>query len=158
MSCVRALNFFPTTSSARRLAVEMDGTMAMVRKSSLFARLLAALPLVGAGFLSLGSTVSAVAQATPRITSQVENSALVSLPNSVHPWARAQFDRGPAPANMNGRMLMVLKRSPEQEADLQTLLAQQQDPHSPNYHKWLTPEDFGKRFGVADADLQTVNG
>jgi trimeric autotransporter adhesin len=158
MSCVRALNFFPTTSSSQRLAVEMDGSMAMVRKSSLFAQLLAALPLVGAGFLSLGSTVSAVAQATPRITSQVENSALVSLPNSVHPWARAQFDRGPAPANMNGRMLMVLKRSPEQEADLQTLLAQQQDPHSPNYHKWLTPEDFGKRFGVADADLQTVNG
>ena len=45
---------------------------------------------------------------------------------------------------------MVLKRSPEQESALQALLASQQDPKSPNYHKWLTPEEFGKRFGVAD--------
>ena len=157
MSCVRA-QLFPTTWSVLRLAVEMDGMMAMVRKSALFAQLVAALPLAGVGLLGLGSPLSAGAQAIPRITSQVENSGLVSLPNSVHPWARAQFDRGPAPANMSGRMVMVLKRSPEQEAALQTLLAAQQDPHSPNYHKWLTPEDFGKRFGVADADLQTVSG
>lgn len=130
----------------------------MVRNSSLFAQVLAALSFVGAGLLSLGSTAIAHAQATPRITGQVENSALVSLPNEVHPWARAQFDRGSAPANLSGRMLLVLKRSPEQEAALQTLLAAQQDPKSPNYHKWLTPEEFGKRFGVADSDLQTVTG
>jgi subtilase family serine protease len=153
-----SLNFFPTTWSEQRLTVEMDGMMAMVRKSDFFAQLVAALPLAGVGLLGLGSPLSARAQAIPRITSQVENSALVSLPNEVHPWARAQFDRGPAPANMSGRMVVVLKRSPEQEAALQTLLAAQQDPHSPNYHKWLTPEDFGKRFGVADADLQTVSG
>jgi subtilase family serine protease len=74
----------------------------------------------------------------------------------VHPWARAQFDRGPAPANLSGRMLLVLKRSAQQESALQTLLAAQQDPKSPNYHKWLTPDEFGKRFGVADSDVQTV--
>jgi len=130
----------------------------MVRNSSLFAQVLAALSLVSAGLLSFGNTATAHAQATPRITGQVENSALVSLPGGVHPWARAQFDRGPAPANLSGRMLLVLKRSPEQEAALQTLLAAQQDPHSPNYHKWLTSEEFGKRFGVADADVQTVTG
>jgi subtilase family serine protease len=134
----------------------MDGRMAMVRISSRFAQALATLPLVIAGLLGPGSRATAHAQATPRITSQVENSALVSLPGAVHPWARAQFDRGPAPANMSGRMLLVLKRSKEQEAALQTLLAAQQDPHSPNYHKWLTPDEFGKRFGVADSDLQTV--
>ena len=109
--------------------------MAMVRKSALFAQLVAALPLAGVGLLGLGSPLSAGAQAIPRITSQVENSGLVSLPNSVHPWARAQFDRGPAPANMSGRMVMVLKRSPEQEAALQTLLAAQQDPRSPEYQQ-----------------------
>jgi trimeric autotransporter adhesin len=136
----------------------MDGTMAMVRNSSFFAQVFGALSLVGAGLLSLAGTASAHAQATPRITSQVENSALVSLPGEVHPWARTQFDRGPAPANLSGRMLLVLKRSPEQEAALQTLLAAQQDPHSPKYHKWLTPEDFGKQFGVADSDVQTVTG
>jgi hypothetical protein len=134
----------------------MDDRMAMSRKSSLFAQVLAALPLLGTGLLSLGSTGIAHSQATPRITGEVENSALVSLPGQVHPWARAQFDRGPAPANLSGRMLLVLKRSPEQESALQALIASQQDPTSPNYHKWLTPEEFGKRFGVADSDVQTV--
>jgi hypothetical protein len=128
----------------------------MVRISSRFAQAVAVIPLVGAGLLSPGTTPNAYAQATPRITGQAENSALVSVPGSVHPWARAQFDRGPAPANLNGRMLMVLKRSPEQESALQALLASQQDPKSPNYHKWLTPEEFGKRFGVADSDVQTI--
>src|SRR5258708_20612307 len=27
---------------------------------------------------------------------------------------------------------------------------------SPNFHKWLTPDQFGKQFGPADADIQTV--
>jgi Pro-kumamolisin, activation domain/Bacterial Ig-like domain (group 3) len=53
-------------------------------------------------------------------------------------------------------MLLVLKRSQEQESELRALLASQQDPSSANYHQWLTPEDFGKRFGVADSDVQTV--
>ena len=128
----------------------------MLRKLSRFAQALAVLPLVGTGLLSPGSTATAHAQAIPRITSQVETSPLVSLSGAVHPWARPQFDRGPAPANMSGRMLLVLKRSKAQESALQTLLASQQDPHSPNYHKWLTPDEFGKRFGVADSDLQTV--
>lgn len=128
----------------------------MVLKLSLFAQVPAALSLAGAGLFSLGGTAIAYAQATPRITSPVESSALVSLPGQVHPWARAQFDRGPAPANLSGRMLLVLKRSPEQQSALQSFLASQQDPTSPNYHKWLTPEDFGKRFGVADSDVQTV--
>src|SRR5258708_30551645 len=108
----------------------MDGRTAMIRMSSRFAQALAALSLVGAGLVTPGSTATAHAQATPRITSQVENSPLVSLAGAVHPWARAQFDRGPAPAKVSGRMLLVLKRSREQESALQTLLASQQDPHS----------------------------
>jgi hypothetical protein len=128
----------------------------MSRNFSFFTQALAALPLVGAGLLSLSGTGTAHAQASPRITGEVGSSAMVSLPGQVHPWARAEFDRGVAPANLSGRMLLVLKRSPEQESALQALIASQQDPTSPNYHKWLTPEDFGKRFGVADSDVQTV--
>ncbi len=128
----------------------------MVRNFSVLAQVSTAFSLVGAGLLGLGSA-TAHAQATPRVTGPVNESALVSLPGGVHPWARAQFDRGAAPASLNGHLLMVLKRSPEQETALQTFLASQQDPHSPNYHKWLTPVDFGKRFGVADSDVQSVS-
>ncbi len=101
-------------------------------------------------------TMPAFGQATPRIQSQVEGSAMVAIPGTVNPLARAEYDRGAAPASLHGHMLVVLKRSEEQEADLRALLASQQDPTSPNYHKWLTAESYGKRFGVADADLQTV--
>jgi pro-kumamolisin-like protein len=54
------------------------------------------------------------------------------------------------------RMLLVLKRSPEQEAALQKLLDDQQDKSSPTYHQWLTPEQFGQQFGPSDQDLHSV--
>jgi len=54
------------------------------------------------------------------------------------------------------RMLLVLKRSPEQETALRKLLDDQQDKNSPNYHKWLSPEQFGAQFGPSDADMQTI--
>jgi pseudomonalisin len=71
--------------------------------------------------------------------------------------ARAAFDRGSAPADLPmERMLLVLNRSAAQEAELAALLDQQQDQFSQQYHRWLTPQEFGERFGAADQDLQTV--
>jgi subtilase family serine protease len=54
------------------------------------------------------------------------------------------------------RMLLVLKRSDEQEAELQQLLQDQQDKSSPRYHQWLTPEQFGQQFGPADEDMEAI--
>ena len=54
------------------------------------------------------------------------------------------------------RMLLLLKRSDEQEAALQDYLEKQQDKSSPNYHQWLTPQEFGAQYGPADADIQSV--
>ena len=53
-------------------------------------------------------------------------------------------------------MMLVLTRSAAQQSALDTLLAQQQDKSSPNYHKWLTPEQFGQQFGPSEQDVQTV--
>jgi len=36
------------------------------------------------------------------------------------------------------------------------LLDAPQDPDSPFYHQWLTPEGFGELFGISDSDLQQV--
>ena len=30
------------------------------------------------------------------------------------------------------------------------------DKSSPNYHKWLTPEQFGQQFGATDQDIQAI--
>jgi subtilase family serine protease len=89
----------------------------------------------------------------------VDESALTVLKGNIYPLATAKFDRGAAPDSLPmERMLLVLKRSPQQESALQALLDGQQDKSSPNYHKWLTPEAFGKQFGISDQDLQAVTG
>ncbi len=92
-----------------------------------------------------------------RVTEAVNDANLTTLRGNTHPLAMARFDRGAAPAAMPLEwILLVLKRSPEQDAALIALLDPQQDKSSRNYHKWLKPEEFGKRFGPADADIQAV--
>jgi hypothetical protein len=94
-----------------------------------------------------------------RIIQAIDEKNLVTLSGNVHPLTRPEFDRGPAPLDLRlDRMLLVLKRSPEQEGTLQRLLDDQQDKSSPRYHKWLTPEQFGQQFGPADSDIQNVTG
>jgi subtilase family serine protease len=126
--------------------------------SSRFAFVLLLLPLFLAPlavFPQLAAAQSIPVQ--PRITQPVDGSQLTVLHGNVHPLARAQFDRGAAPADLPmNRILLVLQRSQEQETALRTLLDNQQDKASPSYHKWLTPEQFGQQFGPADQDLQTV--
>ena len=93
----------------------------------------------------------------PRIVQPVDETKLTVLKGNTHRLARSQFDQGVAPADLPmERMLLVLKRSPEQESALRKLLDDQQDKASPNYHKWMTPEQFGKQFGPADWDMQIV--
>jgi len=95
--------------------------------------------------------------ARPLITQPMDETKVTVLHGNTHPLARAEFDRGAAPSSLPmERTLLVLKRSPEQETALETLLAQQQDKSSPNYHKWLTPAEFGAQFGLADQDIQTI--
>jgi len=103
------------------------------------------------------STTSAGINLRPLITHAIDESQLTTLKGNTHPLARPEFDLGTAPASLPmERMLLVLKRSPEQEAALRKLLDDQQDKNSPSYHKWLTPEQFGKQFGPTDADMQTI--
>ena len=93
----------------------------------------------------------------PRIVQPVDETKLTVLKGNTHLLARSQFDQGVAPADLPmDRMLLVLKRSPEQESALRKLLDDQQDKASPNYHKWMTPKQFGKQFGPADSDMQIV--
>jgi kumamolisin len=42
------------------------------------------------------------------------------------------------------------------KADLPAFIASQHDPNSPNFRKWLTPVQFGQRFGAPLADVQAV--
>lgn len=116
--------------------------------------------LAGAAF----SAVRLTAQATnfppePRVlvTQAVDDFQRAVLHGNTHPQVRFATDQGGAPASLPmQRMILVLNRSAEQESTLRTLLDEQQTKGSPNYHQWLTPEQFGKNFGPADSDMNTV--
>jgi hypothetical protein len=94
---------------------------------------------------------------TGQFSQAVDDGARVKLPGNVHPLARAEYDRGEAPSDLRAeRMLLVLKRSPERESALLRLIQEQQDRNSPSYHRWLTPDQVGKRFGPSDSDIAAV--
>jgi subtilase family serine protease len=102
-------------------------------------------------------TFAQTAPEPSRITQAVDEANLTVLKGNTYYLASAEYDRGAAPASLPmNRMLLVLQRSPSQEAALEQLLDQQQDHSSPNYHQWLTPQQFGQQFGPPDQDIQTI--
>ncbi|MBV9758970.1 MAG: S8/S53 family peptidase [Acidobacteriaceae bacterium] len=101
------------------------------------------------------------ARTAPRllITQAIDEAKLVTLHGNLRSEANAANDRGRVEDDyaMN-HMLLQLQRSPEQEAELDQLIDSLHDRNSPNYQKWLTAEEFGKRFGLAQQDLTVVKG
>ena len=76
------------------------------------------------------------------------------LSGNRHPLARPENDLGrDEPDTRMDRMILLLQPDPTQEEALESFLEAQHNPESPYYHQWLTPEDFGRRFGVSEADL-----
>ncbi len=94
---------------------------------------------------------------TPRIQSEISSSAMTTLKGSLHPLAQARFDAGRMPPNtrLNG-MSIFFNRSAAQQASFETLLADQQNPASPLFHHWLTPDQYAARFGMSQADIDKV--
>ena len=139
-----------------RLPAPATNSRSVFRPCSLIA-LQAVLLVLLAAMLPSSSRAQNAPPKPALITQPVEESQLTVLRGNTYPLALAKYDRGAAPASLPmQRMLLVLKRSPELEASLVALLDQQQDKSSPNYHAWLTPEQFGQQFGPADADIQAI--
>ena len=121
-----------------------------VLTASCFATILSALCFV---FVPPASAASQVL-----IAGSVDESKLVTLPGNTRPEAmRKQFDRGRvADSDPMEHMMLQLRRSVEQERDLEKLIEELHDSSSPNFHHWLTAKDFGERFGLAPQDLDTI--
>ena len=109
--------------------------------------------LVLVSFSSAQSTVAS------RITRAVNDSDVALVPGGVHPHVANAVDQGRVSPKMPmQRMAIFFKPSASQQAALDQLLEQQQDPNSPNYRKWLTPEQYADRFGMSPSDLAKVTG
>ncbi len=118
---------------------------------------LSVLVLAGTSFLRPGLLCAQDATAAASRIGAVDESSRVVLRGNRHPLATAANDRGEADPNLPmERMLLVLKRDPAAEAALDQFLQDQQDRSSPRFHSWLTPAQFGDRFGPSQSDLQTV--
>jgi hypothetical protein len=117
------------------------------------------LPLTGLVLALLCATAATAQSATvaARIVNKIDETQLTTLKGAVHPLANKANDRGAVADDLQlSRMHLVLKRSDSQEAALRQLIGEMHSPGSANYHKWLTPETFGKQFGPSDEDVATV--
>ena len=103
--------------------------------------------------------VSQTTQRANRITQELNSGPVVTISGTVHPLTRQASDLGEANPGMRLES-MTLNTAPSvaEKAELDALLEAQQNPKSAQYHQWLTPEEFGERFGLTEADLSQVTG
>ena len=115
-----------------------------------------ALGLTGALFAQSAADAPA---ARVLVTQPIDRSRLYTLAGNTRGEANAKNDRGKlADTFALPHVLLQLQRSPERELALRTFIDQQHNSASPNFHKWLTADQFGKIYGPAAADIETVSG
>src|SRR2546423_879919 len=85
-----------------------------------------------------------------RITRPVDRERRATLPGRLPAQVRAENDLGRLDRNQSIQYAtLMLRLAP----GVESFLADQQSPSSPNYHRWLTPQQFGARFGASPSEL-----
>ena len=114
-------------------------------------------PFAACVFFLLLASVLSFAQ-SDRIVAAIDSSQMTALAGTTPRLARSENDQGAVNPSLHmPAITMMLKTTPAQQAALQKLLAQQMDPKSPHFRKWLTPQQFADRFGVSHNDLRTIS-
>ena len=134
-----------------------------MRGTSLFRRLLCSAAVVFALAAAVLPAASAAGQGRipngipDRITAAVSSGRMAAIPGSVSPRALQATDLGPLPGEtVLAGMSLRFTPSAAQQAAIDQLLADQQDPASPRYHQWLTPQQYAAQFGLSSADLAKI--
>jgi subtilase family serine protease len=125
--------------------------------SGLASGLRAALMLLVA---AIGVATAVHAQTPPRqVTERIDDARTVTREGNTRPEANAVNDRGIVDATYRmDHMQLLLRRSAESEAAVQSRIAALYDPASPDFHQWLTAEEFGRQYGPAPEDIAAVTG
>jgi subtilase family serine protease len=108
---------------------------------------------------------AAPSEAAPRVQGSVEDGARVVLTGNVHPLVQGMsrtgaiqsaIDQGAVEDSLPAGRMLLLQRSPAQEAALRDFIQATHTPGNPSYHQWLKPAEFGRLYGPADSDVGAV--
>ncbi len=134
-----------------------------MKKMSTAARLVFQTALTGVVAIGCPALTSwsRTAHAAPSdlVASSADNAERAVLPGPRRAaWAQARNDLGSVPDDIAlDHLSVVLRRSAERQQAYDLLLQEQQDPSSPNYHRWLSPTEIGARFGATQHDIDALS-
>jgi len=111
--------------------------------------------------LCLPSTLAVRAQSAGQAnrvldTRSIGDSSSLRLADHLPAWATPSADLGTVPDAKPILLTIGIARDPRVQAAFTQLLADQQNPSSPRFHQWLTPEQIGAQFGSTQHDLDAV--
>ena len=102
-------------------------------------------------------STSSQAQTANLVNASVDPAIRVVLRGQRAPWALPN-SQGPVPGDTTlEHLILVLKRSAQQQKVFEQFLEQLQDPASPSYHRFLTPVQVGERFGASEHDIDAIS-
>ncbi len=97
------------------------------------------------------------AAAPDRIASPFLAGQTVRLASGVPMQARPEYDQGSVDLSFKmSYMTLLTVPSAGQKRAMNKLLADQQNPRSASFHKWLTPEQYAERFGLSSNDMKVL--
>jgi subtilase family serine protease len=107
------------------------------------------------------SSIALISQNTGRrspavIVDPIDENKLVTI-GTTRPEANADNDLGPVSDSLPMEsILLQLKRTAAQDQAASAFVDDLYNPSSPNFHKWVPAAEFGKNFGVAEADIKKI--
>ncbi len=90
------------------------------------------------------------------VAQQSSPSRMLRLPGNLHPLAVRSQDQGLLPAGQQMKLQIHFAPSTTQRMALTKLLIDQRNTSSADFQRWLKPQDFGSRFGIAGADAEKI--
>ena len=110
-------------------------------------------------FCVLVPVFAGAAQAQKRLRTNIDDSNTYVLKGNTRPAVASGLARdvGAAPSSQAlAGLSLHFSLTPAQQTDLAQLVAAQQNRRSPQYRKFLTPEEYADRFGLNTADIAKI--
>src|SRR6202166_1874989 len=137
----------------KSLKARLAFLLEVFRSLSLIAFASATLMLIAPATLVAQTNGSLV---TSRIIQSIDENARITLKGNVRKDLATAPDFGSVEDGKPLHLYLLLQRTTAQQADLDNLIARQQQPTAPEYHKWLPPKKFWGRFGASSADIAKI--